>query len=358
LESRIKSISPHLMSHIYSGNPPSYTSTVHGAGNRTYRVPNHAPRAYSYSSEDTLLIVKRQHKKRNWWLLSVFIGTLVIGVFLSGRFLNFLANNPESWERDRVQYEADRELWESQKRVWQQDYIDHKRHSAKYNKDRLSWQAERDHMTNERYLYEKEVAMREEERRSWASETEQWERERGNRDLQRKQWEHEELRHHGRCPVVPAGAYWDEPTPAPNCHAYGKREYSARLRNIPRGWGWVDACNATPLMMHGISIRSPDSCEDLGVWGGVIGHWIVGFKERGCEPPLRPFSDVGCVFSGSKLRRIEAELYDIQPGEDWRVMCSTVPATINDVYYPSPSRCEDRFWDHKIAVWDISDPKC
>jgi hypothetical protein len=228
-------------------------------------------------------------------LLLVFVVILFIGsAFFIGLYTMVPGDNPEDWQREHLRLEADRNLWKAENQVWQQERAEHERHSAMYNRDRMTWERERDHMRTERAEFQTELVLQDRERQMWAAEREEHVREKRQWDIERWEWEREERLHPGRCPVTPAGAHWDVPTSSPQCHSYGKREYSARLWDIPYGWSWVDACNATPINIHGISIRSPDFCEDLGTWGGVIGHWIVDFEEFSCEPALVDFHDAVC----------------------------------------------------------------
>ena len=57
----------------------------------------------------------------------------------------------------------------------------------------------------------------------------------------------------------------------------------------------------------------------------------------------------GCTNSGSGLTRMEAQVVGIRDsvGQDWRVMCESVPFTWDAVNYTSPIRCEERVSDSK-----------
>ena len=52
----------------------------------------------------------------------------------------------------------------------------------------------------------------------------------------------------------------------------------------------------------------------------------------------------GCLYPGSRTRRIEAWLVDIndKPEQDWRLLCESTPFTWNRVTYSSPTHCEAR----------------
>jgi len=157
-------------------------------------------------------------------------------------------------------------------------------------------------------------------------------------------------------PLPPNEAFWGELIPAPHCLAYGKREYSAQLLNMPKRWNPFAACHNTSLEFGGTTFKSPEWCEHR--IDGTFGHWIVDQGEMSCMPIFANFHDVGCVGRGSGLRRIEAQIRDIQRGDDWKVMCATTPVTYRGIYYPGPTQCEDRRWHRKVAIWDIEDKNC
>lgn len=41
------------------------------------------------------------------------------------------------------------------------------------------------------------------------------------------------------------------------------------------------------------------------------------------------------------LQRMRSRLWNIEPGEDWKLMCATTPADINGVHFLGPKYCED-----------------
>jgi hypothetical protein len=106
----------------------------------------------------------------------------------------------------------------------------------------------------------------ERERREHQREHERWDRERNehNREHERekererqRERERREEKHQQKL-----GLYWDEPTPGAHCRAYGTREYTARLWNIPMFYDWMMACKTTPIVIHNKTIETPFQCEN------------------------------------------------------------------------------------------------
>ena len=91
---------------------------------------------------------------------------------------------------------------------------------------------------------------------------------------------------------VPQGAFWgSEPIPAWDCRAYGKREYSAMLENIPEDWTDVDACMNMPVEIKDVNIRRPDRCEHVGVPSRIRGVWVVNWGQTDCKPKHQGITD-------------------------------------------------------------------
>ncbi|TFK43672.1 hypothetical protein BDQ12DRAFT_190657 [Crucibulum laeve] len=152
--------------------------------------------------------------------------------------------------------------------------------------------------------------------------------------------------------------YWDNPQPAEHCFSYGRREYTATLRNVPFFADWTEACKKTKVEIRGIVIEKPSYCEIKWPFGGVIGHWIVDSGEAACLPYWGSFTDKGCTAKGSRLRRIQSRLWNIQSGEDWMKMCTTAPAVVKGVNFAKPTTCDDRgFWGI-YGIWEVEDLKC
>ncbi|KAF8969502.1 hypothetical protein BDZ97DRAFT_145 [Flammula alnicola] len=154
------------------------------------------------------------------------------------------------------------------------------------------------------------------------------------------------------------GLYWDEPQPSSRCLAFGTREYTARLWNVPFYAKWVEACEHTEVMIHGIIVPKPSSCESKWPFGGVIGHWIINFGEDDCLARWGKVTDKGCVEPGSKLRRFQSRLWGIKKGEDWMTLCKTAPASIHGISTLKPTTCEDQGLWGVYGVWDLEDGSC
>ena len=118
-------------------------------------------------------------------------------------------------------------------------------------------------------------------------EKEKTERKREVMARERKLWEE------AREARVPRGAFWDVVWPAWDCLAYGKREYWGILRNIPKGWGGLDACMNTPVEIKGVKIRRPDRCEGVFMFTEIQirGYWVVDWDQPDCKPWYRDFED-------------------------------------------------------------------
>ncbi|KAL6305830.1 hypothetical protein BKA93DRAFT_730318 [Sparassis latifolia] len=194
-------------------------------------------------------------------------------------------------------------------------------------------------------------------------ELERWERERKDlerqREEERQQWEREKREDERRRREEERrrlGLYWDEPQ-AKNCVSYGTREHTARLRNIPSGYNWVQACEEMSIEIHKRTIDTPSRCEDAGA-SGIFGHWQVGFEEPACVPYWGDLYDKVC-FRVQFGVRFEARLWNLQKDDDWTNMCGTTPAVIHGVHHAKPTYCEYRgaFYG-MVGMWDQSDNRC
>ncbi|TFK71760.1 hypothetical protein BDN72DRAFT_837148 [Pluteus cervinus] len=151
---------------------------------------------------------------------------------------------------------------------------------------------------------------------------------------------------------------WDEPRPGDHCSAYGTREYTARLLDIPNSQEGTRACQMSKMEIRGIVYDKPSRCEYRGSTGEVFGHWEVT-NEMGCLPSWRAFSKEGCTNegTGSHQRRVKARLQGVQKGDDWMKMCTTTPAKIDGLHFSKPSYCEKGILG-VYGVWGIEDTKC
>ena len=144
-------------------------------------------------------------------------------------------------------------------------------------------QAEREHMDSVRNGWDAECQehdrMMNEERRREAVEREEWERERRGwermredekkkreeerkREEEEKQKEEEEERKR-------SALYWDEVVGGDHCLEYGAREYTGKLANIPQGYDRMKGCRETAVVIHGVTLKTPDGCQDL------VSLWVL-----------------------------------------------------------------------------------
>lgn len=54
---------------------------------------------------------------------------------------------------------------------------------------------------------------------------------------------------------------WDEPIPHHRCQSFGRREYTAKLQNLPFFANRKGACNHTRIVINGIPHDQPSFCE-------------------------------------------------------------------------------------------------
>jgi len=142
---------------------------------------------------------------------------------------------------------------------------DYSRATARMREQRDGMRREARHLESERHLLGREKEELREER-------ERWEKAREDR--------------------VPQGAFWGtEPQPAPDCHAYGKREHWAELHNIPEDWTDMDACMNMPTTIKGVFLRRPDRCGYVGGSPHIYGFWMVDWDQSICKPWHKDVAD-------------------------------------------------------------------
>jgi hypothetical protein len=91
---------------------------------------------------------------------------------------------------------------------------------------------------------------------------------------------------------VPQGAFWESVEPAPDCRAYGKREYSGTLQNTPGDWTDLDACMNMPVEIKGVTLRRPNQCAyDEASPRNVHGFWMVDWDQPDCKPWHQDITD-------------------------------------------------------------------
>jgi len=205
---------------------------------------------------------------------------------------------------------------------------------------------------------------RERRHQRWKEIERHWDEERERHQREHERWDRERKEHEGEKRREDEGRgnthfYWGEIEGAPHCASFGVREYTARLWNIPVGRDWMSACYNQPIQIHNVTIAKPSSCEDKGLFGGVVGHWLVNFAEVLCSPYWGKLYDKGCTAPGSGIHRFEARLWDIHHGEDQFNMCNTSPIDILGAHIDRPSHCEYRgIFFGMVGMWELEDRNC
>lgn len=150
---------------------------------------------------------------------------------------------------------------------------------------------------------------------------------------------------------------WEHVKRAEHCLRYKTREYVARSIGGGKGQAGLEECEQTPAQIHDVELR-PSFCEDLGLWGGIWGHWVVDFGEVECETSWSDFQDEGCQ-SSNGLHRFTATLNRFNHSDDWLIMCSTTPPEylFHGKRLPVPTGCQ-RVKDVVQGTWDIPDRSC
>jgi hypothetical protein len=243
------------------------------------------------------------------------LATLLLIGILIGFFIGparKTLDNPAEWDDLRLQYRADRKLWDSQRRRWERERAEHDIEAGQWDRDRLKLQQDRAEFDKQwsafkeqEYSLHQKLATYNRDRLQLEEEKDLISKEKGARELEklrqsmdraswardRESWEHEKRQRHSGPYVYPSKAHWDTPQPG-QCHSYGKRQYSARLWGIPFRWGWLEACEVTPIKIGGLLINKTDKCENRGFWGGMVGHWIVDVDEPQCMPFFGEMQDL------------------------------------------------------------------
>lgn len=83
---------------------------------------------------------------------------------------------------------------------------------------------------------------------------------------------------------IPQGAFWDPLLPAPDCRAYGKREYHGALQNIPENRTDMDACMNMPVEIKGVTLKRPHRCGYVEGSPRIHGFWTVDWDQPDCKP--------------------------------------------------------------------------
>ncbi|KAJ7020403.1 hypothetical protein C8F04DRAFT_1144271 [Mycena alexandri] len=209
--------------------------------------------------------------------------------------------------------------------------------------------------------WDKEIQGHEALRADWARERDDVEALRADLQREKAEWKRqraaEKRRKEDELARVRAGFKWEDLMPDQHCLRHNARGYTARLANVPRSYDPVQACKETAIEIPGVKINGrPLKCEDRGC-SGVFGHWIAESGESICATYFKNFDDKGCTSPGSRRRRIQSRLENIQFGDDWRKMCSTTPTTFRHQHFPKPDTCDSGIFG-VWGEWEIKDQKC
>ncbi|KAJ8521593.1 hypothetical protein ONZ45_g1777 [Pleurotus djamor] len=271
--------------------------------------------------ESAPLVQARSSKERRGWASTVafLLGMLSVIVFETVTFMHPRIQSlaRQGWALEIQQHDAFIKQWD--------------REILRYRDEKKQWAEE-----------EAELAqVRREERIQWDVEKSKNEEERKH---ERAEWEREKFEREKLT------VWFTTPSPSNHCRSWGTREYSAVLLNAPDTVDKLRLCAETKADIHG-RMLFPQSCT-VHVDEGVVGHWIVDFEEAACSPSFTNVQDKGCLNIGSWKRTFHAHLDGIQPGDDWRMMCSTAPADLAGHHFNAPSRCDD--WGQH-GIWGIFD---
>jgi hypothetical protein len=235
------------------------------------------------SSEAEPLIGSRKPFRRHQ-SFCVYVALIAISILAITLVISFVIPSNDYLDpdvRDRIRREWNIELRQHQKEVIERINTRHRWDLEDENRIRLreEWRTEREE--NERDMEERR--RREEQERivlheKWGKEVEEHERdmeERRRREEQerivlREKWgkeveeherEAEERRRHEEEERLRLNMFWTDVT-SHACTTYATREYTARLVNVPSYYNRrVEACMATPVMIHGAEY-TPKWCED------------------------------------------------------------------------------------------------
>ncbi|KAJ7913461.1 hypothetical protein B0H13DRAFT_493931 [Mycena leptocephala] len=276
-----------------------------------------------------------------------------------------LQHEKAEWERERL---AQMECRQKEGVEWDKEIQAHEALRADWARERVEWDKEiqahealRADWAREEVEWEKEIQAHEALRADWARERDDVEALRADLQCEKAEWKRqraaEKRRKEDEDARVRAKFRWEDLTPAQRCLRHNARGYTARLANVPRSYDPVQACNETAIEIPGVKIKGrPLKCEDRGC-SGVFGHWIAESGESICATYFKNFDDKGCTSPGSRRRRIQSRLENLQSGDDGRKMCFTTPATFRHQHFPKPDTCDIGVFG-VWGVWEIKDKKC
>ncbi|KAJ6556183.1 hypothetical protein B0H19DRAFT_994455 [Mycena capillaripes] len=273
-----------------------------------------------------------------------------------------LQHQKAEWERERlaqVQRHQEEEVeWDKEIRAHEALRAELQQQKAESERERL---AQLQRHQEEEVEWDKEIQTHEALRADWARKHDDLEALRADLQREKAEWRRqraaEKRRKEDELARVRAGFQWEDLTPDQRCLRHNARGYTARLTNVPRSYDPIQACKETTIEIPGVKIKGrPRKCEDRGC-SGVFGHWIAESGEPICATYFKNFDDKGCTSPGSRRRRIQSRLENLQFGDDGPKMCSTTPATFRHQHFPKPDTCDIGIFG-VWGVWVVQDEEC
>ncbi|KAL5639886.1 hypothetical protein ACGC1H_006456 [Rhizoctonia solani] len=148
---------------------------------------------------------------------------------------------------------------------------------------------------------------------------------------------------------------WGAPTYG-GCVAYGYQKVWASFLSVPEDVEPLATCEQTPALIDDVGFKTPLGCVDEGPKKGVVGLWYVPTNATQCMPRWSKFEDEGCMLYGR--RRRFSRLMGLKNNGDWKGVCESTPAIIDDKHYDQPSYCDDKGVAGIYGVFDIVDEQC
>jgi hypothetical protein len=139
-----------------------------------------------------------------------------------------------------------------------------------------------------------------------------------------------------------------------SCVRLGLRQYSSRLENIPWTMSWQGACEQTPATVENTYFRTPSRCVNTG----LTGEWgEFDVPDSSCAPQWGAFQRDSCRAIG--VRQYSSRV-DIPQGIDieWKDACEQTPATVENTYFRTPSRCVNTGLTGEWGEFDVPDSSC
>ncbi|KAJ7776569.1 hypothetical protein DFH07DRAFT_951696 [Mycena maculata] len=252
----------------------------------------------------------------------------------------------ERRQEEEVEWDKEVQAHETLRADWARERNDVEALRADLQREKVEWDRERlaqvECRREEEVEWDKELQAHKTLRADWARERNdikadlqhekmEWKRQRA---AEKRHKEDERARTH-------AGFHWEDLTPDQHCHMIPFK----RARRPPT------------IEIPGVKIQGrPLKCEDRGC-SSVFGYWITESGESICATYFKTFDDKGCTSPGSRRRRIQSHLENLQSEDDGPKMCSTTPATFCHQHFPKPDTCDIGLFG-VWGVWEIKDDEC